>query len=126
MKENRASGGLQSGFRANLARIGQHVMIARQQQMIAVVDGQIGCAVEIRAAAAADLLRRLVHMHDVTSICQTHASRQPGDTGTEDMNRSRHQITAYRARIINFAAVLRRTGSRGSANPRATSRSRMA
>ena len=101
-------------------------MIARQQQMIAVVDGQIGCAVEIRAATAADLLRRFVHMHDVAGIGETHASRQPGDTGTEDMNRSSHQITAYRARIINFAAVLRRTGSRGSANPRATSRSRMA
>ena len=40
--------------------VGQRVAVARQQQMIAVVDHQIGRGVEIGPAAAAGGLRRLV------------------------------------------------------------------
>ena len=48
---------------ADRARIGQRMAVARQQQMIAVVDGEIGRGVEIGAAAAAGLLRGLVDVH---------------------------------------------------------------
>ena len=49
--------------------------VARQQQMIAVVDGEVGRGVEIGAAAAAGLLRRLVDMHPV--IRHWPAARPP-------------------------------------------------
>ena len=39
------------------------MMVAREQKVIAIVDGEVGRRVEIGAAAAASLLRRLVDMH---------------------------------------------------------------
>ena len=62
--------------------------------MVAVVDGEVGRTVVIRAAPAADLLGCLMHPHDEAGIGQSHAGRQAGDAGPENVNRPRHQITA--------------------------------
>ena len=53
---------------ADRPRIGKRVTIARQQQVIAVVDGQVGRGVEIGTATAASLLGGLVDMHLETGI----------------------------------------------------------
>jgi hypothetical protein len=62
--------------------------------MIAVVDGEIRSRVEIGAAAAAGLLRRLVDMHEAAGIGEPHGSREAGNTGTNDMSVFLHQMIA--------------------------------
>jgi len=47
----------QSGLGADRSCISHRVMVAREQQVIAVVDGQVGRRIEIGAATAAGLLR---------------------------------------------------------------------
>ena len=69
-------------------------MIARQQQMIAVVDGEIGRGVEIGAAAAAGLLRRLVDVHLAAGIAQPHGRGKAGNSGADDVDGFWHQIRA--------------------------------
>ena len=46
--------------------------VAGQQQMVAVVDGEVGGRVEIGPAAAAGLLRGLMDMHPVIGVGQPH------------------------------------------------------
>src|SRR5260370_1058691 len=53
----------QSRLGADRPGISQGMTIAGQQQMVAVIDGEIGRRIEIGAAAPARLLRRLVQMH---------------------------------------------------------------
>ncbi len=50
--------------------------VARKQQMVAVIDGEIGLRVEIGSAAPAGLLRGLVHMHLVVRVRQTDGGRE--------------------------------------------------
>ena len=66
----------QPGLGADRSRIGERVAVAREQQMIAVVDGQIGGGVEIGPAAAAGLLRRLVDMHLIIRVRQPNGGRR--------------------------------------------------
>ena len=68
--------------------------VAGQQQMVAVVDGEIGRGVEIGAAAAAGLLRRLVDMHLATGVAQPHGGGKAGDSGADDVNGFWHQMRA--------------------------------
>lgn len=100
--------------------------VARQNQMVAIVDLELCLRVEIRPAAAAGLLRRLMDVDLEAGIDETHGGRQAGNAGTNDMSGLLHQMIAYRSRIAILEALPRRTGSRGKAKPRATSNSRMA
>ena len=68
--------------------------VARQQQMIAVVDGEIGRRVEIGTAASARLLRRLVHLHLVARIREPHGGGKARDSGADDVNGLLHQMKA--------------------------------
>ena len=68
--------------------------VARQQQMVAVVDGEIGRGVEIGAAAAAGLLRRLVDMHVVIGVREPNGRREAGNAGADDVNGLLHQMIA--------------------------------
>ena len=68
--------------------------VAGQQQMVAVVDGEIGGGVEIRPAAAAGLLRGLVDVHPVTGVGQPHGRREAGHAGADDMSVFLHQMIA--------------------------------
>ena len=96
------------------ARIGQRVVVAGQQQMIAVVDREIGRAVEIGTAAPAGLLRGLVHANLIAGIGQPHGRRKAGNSGADDMNGLLHQMNAYRRRMAMRAILLSRTGARGA------------
>ena len=68
--------------------------VAGQQQMIAVVDREIGRGVEIGTAAAAGLLRRLVDVHLVTGIRQPHGRGKAGNAGADDVDGFLHQMIA--------------------------------
>src|SRR3954454_23060311 len=101
-------------------------MIARQQQMIAVVDGEIGGGVEIGTTAAPGILRRLVDLHVEAGIAEPHGCGKAGDSGADDVNGFGHQMIAYRNRMASLVSLVTRTGSRGTAKPRASSKSRIA
>ena len=68
--------------------------VAGQQQMVAVVDGEIGGRVEIGAATAAGLLRGLVDMHPVIGVGQPNGRREAGNAGADDVSGFLHQMIA--------------------------------
>ena len=70
------------------------MVVAREQQMIAVIDGQVGRRIEIGPATAAGLLRRLVDMHLEIRICQPNGCRQARNSSADDVNGVWHQINA--------------------------------
>ncbi len=68
--------------------------VAREQQMIAVIDGEVGRCVEIGPATAASLLRGLVQMHLEIGIGQPNRRRKAGNSGADDVDGPLHQIKA--------------------------------
>ena len=68
--------------------------VAGQQQMVAVVDGEIGGRVEIGPAAATGLLRSLVDMHPVIGVGEPYGRREAGNAGADDMSVFLHQMIA--------------------------------
>ena len=101
------------------------MQIARQQQVIAVVDDHVGRAVVVLAAAATGLLCRLVNVDFKSFIREPNTRGQAGNPGADDMSFC-HQMNAYRMRMKILAALLSLTGLRGNAKPRSTSFSRIA
>ena len=84
----------QSRLGADRACVGHRVTIARQQQMIAVVDGEVGRRVEIGPAAAAGLLRGLVDMHLEIRIRQPDGGRKARNSSADDVDGLLHQMKA--------------------------------
>ncbi len=82
--------------------------------------------VEIGAAAAAGLLRRLVDMHLVAGIGQPHGGGEAGDAGADDVNCFFASDDRVAEQDGDASSLSTRTGSRGAAKPRAISRSRIA
>ena len=109
---------------ADAAKIIECGAIARQQEVIAVVDRHADRRVVIRTAAAAGKSGRLVHDDVPAPRREPHRGRQAGETGADDMNRSAHHTRLRNTMKMSFARG-RRTRSRGGAKPRATSVSRM-
>ena len=70
------------------------MMIAGEQKVIAVIDGEIGGGIEIGPAAATGLLRGLVDMHLKTGIGEPHGCRQARDSSADDVSGVRHQMKA--------------------------------
>ena len=68
--------------------------VAGEQEMIAVIDGEIGRGIEIGPAAAAGLLRGLVDMHLVAGVGEPHRGRQARDSSADDVNGFWHQMKA--------------------------------
>ena len=66
--------------------------VAGQQQMIAVVDGEIGGGVEIGPAAAAGRLRGLVDVHPVIGVGQPDGGGEAGNAGADDVGGFLHQM----------------------------------
>ena len=71
-------------------------MVARQQQMRAVVDMHAGRGIVIGAASAAGLTRGFVHGDRDSRLRQTHGSGKAGKSGADNMNVLCHQKIAYR------------------------------
>src|SRR6185312_6645288 len=102
------------------------MVVTRQQEMVAVVDGEAGRCVEIGTAAASRGLRGLVHQHAIAGIGEPHGGGKAGDSGADDVNSLLHQMKAYRKMIPSRVILLTRTGARGAANPRSSNKSRIA
>ena len=90
----RALGPDQARLGADRPGIVDRVAVARQQQMVAVIDREIGRGIEIGAAAAAGLLRRLVDMHAVIGIGEPDGRREAGNAGADNMYGFLHQMNA--------------------------------
>ncbi len=126
MNANSAAGGptsLSAG--ADRLEKGQRRMIGREQQVIAVVDHHVERRVMVGPAAPAGLAGGLVH-DDVRALRRkTHRGGEPGKSGTDDVNRARHQMKACRRMIHSSRARGRWIGRRGGDQPRATRLSRI-
>ncbi len=90
----RALGSDQSRFGADRSGVSQRVAVARKQEMVAVIDSQVGRRVEIRPAAAAGLLRGLVDMHPEIRIGQPNGCREARNSSADDVDRLLHQMKA--------------------------------
>ncbi len=72
---------------ADLVEIGHGCVIARQQQVIAVVDVQAQAAVEIRPAAAAGDRPGFIDDDPTPRFDQRERRSQAGEAGSDDMDR---------------------------------------
>ena len=69
-------------------------MIAREQQVIAVVDHHVELRIVIGAAAPARLPGRLVHDDALAALGEANRGGKAGEPGADDMDRARHQMNA--------------------------------
>ena len=87
--------------------------------------GEPDRAIEIRAAAAARVLGRLVHRDPGAGCAQTDRGGKSRETCADDVDVPRHQTIAYRNAIQMRRARPRRMRGRGADQPCATMPSRM-
>ena len=104
---------LEAGLGADRACIVEHARVARQHEVIAVVDDEVGRSIVERAAAPAGLRRRLVQVDAEAGIRQPDRRGKAGHAGADDMDVGFHQMNAYRRRMDSLASLPRRTGARG-------------
>ena len=95
-------------------------MIAREQQVIAVVDHHVEHRVMIGPAAATGAAGGFVHHDPCPAIGKPHRGGEPGKSRTDDVNCAQHQMKAWRMMIHNNRERGRRMGRRGDDQPRAT------
>ena len=69
-------------------------VVAREQQVIAVVDHHAELRIVIRAATSARLARRLVHDDTLAPFAQANRGGEAGKPGTDDVDGARHQTNA--------------------------------
>ena len=119
------SGTGESAGGADGIEIGQRGAIAGEQEMIAVVDHDAQCRVMIRPATSSGLAGALVHDDPPPALGETHRRSEAGQTGADDVDRSRHQTKALRRMIHDSRTRGRRIGRRGGDHPRATRRARI-
>jgi hypothetical protein len=60
--------------------------------MVAVIDGQVGCGIEIRPAASARLLRGLIEAHLEIRIRQPDGGRQARNSRANDVGNFLHEM----------------------------------
>jgi S-adenosylmethionine synthetase len=80
--------------RPDRIEIGQRGMVARQQQVVAVVDRHADGEVVIGAAAPAGLAGRLINVDAYAALDQLHGSGKAGKPSADDMDRARHHTMA--------------------------------
>ncbi len=97
-----------------------HRAIARQHQVIAVIDRHADAAVEIRSAAATRISRGFMHDDGCTQRRrQLHRRCKARETRADNVDRARHQMIAYCTAIQDSRSPLTDTRVRGAAHPRA-------
>ncbi len=69
-------------------------MVAREQQVIAVVDHHAELRIVIGAAAPAGLPGRLVHDHALGLRREANRGGEAGQSGADDVDGARHQTNA--------------------------------
>jgi len=93
--------------------------IAGEHEMIAVVDDAAKLGVEIGAAAAARLPRRLEQHHARAFVRQRHGGGKSSKSSSDDIDRA-HACSPCRSMIIANCALGMRTRLRGDAQPAAS------
>src|SRR5438270_325911 len=78
----------QRALRADRPEKSADGMIARQHEVIAIVDHEPDSGIEVRAAAPAGLARLLVHDDVMAPLGEAHRRRQAGNTGADHVNRA--------------------------------------
>ena len=99
--------------RADGAEIAADRLIAGQDEVVAVVDHHAQCRVMIRPAASSGLAGGLVHEAPPPALGEAHRRSEAGQTGADDVDRSRHQAKALRRMIHDSRARGTRIGRRG-------------
>ena len=84
----------QAILRADRACIGERRAIARQQQVIAIIDRHADAVVVVGAAAAARDSGRLMHDNGMAARRELDRGGQAGKAGAYDVDRARHQAIA--------------------------------
>src|SRR5215467_13981501 len=84
----------QAILRTDRVRVGECRAIARQQQVIAVVDRHADAVVVIGPAAATGEIGGLMHDDRLTASRELDSSGEAGKPGAYDVNDPRHQAIA--------------------------------
>src|SRR3954464_8983830 len=84
----------QAILRADRAGISERRTIARQEQVIAIIDRHADAVVVVGAAAAARDSRRLMYNDGMAARRELDRSRQAGEAGAYDVDDPRHQAIA--------------------------------
>src|SRR5207248_7336817 len=102
--------------------------VAREQQMIAVVDPAAELGVEKRAAAAAGMLAGFVERDAMPVGDQHHGGGKTGHPGADDMHPARRAHTRpwrnTSRSLCSFDSETRLLGSRQPSRSKASSRAR--
>ena len=93
-RKHRLGRSAQGRATTNRVEITHRRAVARQQQVIAVVDRQAQLAIEIRPAPPAGSRPGLVHRHGPPAIDQRKRRRQPGEAGANHVDRPGHHWQA--------------------------------
>ncbi len=109
----------------DLVQIGQHRAIARQHQVVAVVDHHAELGVQIGAAAAAGLGRALEHLHPLAASGEGHGGREAREPRADHIDGSAQPSSPWRSRIQSSSAFPSFTLRRGGAQPMDSVRSRI-
>ena len=94
-------------------------VVARQHQVVAVVDGHPDGAVEVRPAAAARIGGGFVHDDLRRRRRQLHRRCKARQACADNVDGSRHQMIAYWTAIQDSRSGLTLTRVRGASQPRA-------
>ncbi len=100
-------------------------MVAREHKVIAVVDHHVQRRVVVRAATSSGLAGGLVQHDPFPARRKTNRGGEPGKSRSNDVDRARHQIKAWRMMIHSSRERGRWIGRRGCDQPRATRLSRI-
>ena len=79
--------------RADQRQIGEGAAVARQDDVVAVVDLHVEHGVDVGAAAAAGLRARLVQHHALARLRQPRGGGKSGETGADDVDGARRHAT---------------------------------
>ena len=95
-------------------------MVAREQQVVTIVDPEIERLILVGATAAARRGRQLMQHNPMTFVDQTHCRAQPSDACSNDTDRCSAHATPYRRRAPSMRSRLTFIRGRGGAKPRAS------
>ena len=123
--ENGAAWIVQGLARPDPTEIVERRVIARQQQMIAVVDGDAKRRVEIGSATSAGERRSLMHDDLAPRFDKAHRGAQARDSGADDMDGASAHRIPYRRSAPMRRSRLALARRRGGAKPSFTIRSRI-
>ncbi len=130
-RDRRLGGPLERIERPDALDIGRRRLVAREEQVIAVVDANAQFGIDKGAAASAGLLTRLVEDDRVALIGQRDGGCQTGETGPDDVHAARRRgdgdhTSPWRRTSHSFCPFDRLTRRAGSRHPERSNASSIA